>query len=94
MLNVRSSIIIIVLFAILAFLQYRLWFETSGIRDVMHMKAELAKQQIETDKLKKSNELLMAQIKQLQTSEDSTETHARHELGMIKKGETFYEVVK
>lgn len=94
MLNIRSHSVIIVLFALLAFLQYRLWFESGGIRDMLQMKADLAKQQVETDKLKKSNEVLMAQIEQLQKSEESTEAHARNELGMIKKGETFYQVVK
>lgn len=94
MLGIRLNWFAIVLFALLAFLQYRLWFEVGGIRDMMQMKTELAMQQEETDKLKKSNEILLGQIKRLQKSEDSTEAHARNELGMIKKGETFYQMVK
>lgn len=94
MLSVRSHLVIMVLSVILAFLQYRLWFESGGIRDMLHMKAELNQQLQETEALKKSNEILLTQIQQLRKSEDSTESHARNELGMIKKGETFYQIVK
>ena len=94
MLGIRLNWLVIALFALLAFLQCRLWFEAGGIRDMMRMKAELVNQQEETDKLKKSNDVLLGQIKRLQKSEDSTEAHARNELGMIKKGETFYQMVQ
>jgi len=51
-------------------------------------------QTIENEELKKRNALLLFQIKRLRNSKDATEARARNELGMVKKGETFYQVVK
>jgi cell division protein FtsB len=90
----RLTILSVILFAVLVFLQYRLWFQQGGVRDMAAMKASLAEQTKETDKLKLSNDDLLFQIKRLQNSKDGAESRARNELGMIKKGETFYHVVK
>lgn len=81
----------LVLFLVL--LQYRLWFESGGIRDMLKLKHNLIKQQADNEKLKQRNEELTFQIARSQNSKDATEARARNELGMIKKGETFYQVV-
>lgn len=83
-----------ILFGALVLLQYRLWLESGGIRDMMKMKETLAQQAIENDKLKKHNDELLFQIQRLQYSKDAAESRARNELGMIKKDETFYQIVK
>jgi len=83
-----------ILFGALVLLQYRLWLESGGIRDMMKMKETLAQQAIENDKLKKRNDELLFQIQRLQYSKDAAESRARNELGMIKKDETFYQIVK
>lgn len=90
----RINIIATILIAVLFFLQYRLWFESDGMRDMFSIKKKLAAQLEENDKLKQHNDELVFQIKRLQNSDDGTETRARSELGMIKKGETFYQIVK
>lgn len=90
----RTSIVTIVLAVLLVFLQYRLWFESGGIRDMMRVKKMLAMQSAENDKLKKRNDALLTQIQGIQNSNDAAEARARTELGMMKKGETFYQVVK
>jgi len=82
-----------VLVFILLFLQYRLWFEQGGIRDLLHLKKELARQTAENDNIKKHNQALLLQIQRAQHSRDAAELRARNELGMVKKGETFYQVV-
>lgn len=90
----RLSKLTIVLLAVLGVLQYRLWFESGGIRDVIRLKGELAQQEAENGKLRKRNAELLAQVQGLKFSEDAEESRARSELGMIKKGETFYQVLK
>lgn len=90
----RIHAVMIVLFMLLLFLQYRLWFEKDGIADMRQLKQNLAKQSTENEKLKKLNEQLLFQVKRLQNSKDATEARARNELGMIKRDETFYQVVK
>lgn len=92
--NWRTWCLLAALTAGLIFLQYRLWFESGGIRDLMKLKQTLAEQQGVSDKLKKGNDELLFQVQRLQHSNDSIESRARNELGMIKKDETFYQVVR
>lgn len=89
----QFKVLPILLVVLLIFMQYRLWFEPGGIKDMAQLKKAVALQQNENEKLKKRNENLMLQIHQLQKEQDAIEFRARHELGMIKKGETFYQVV-
>lgn len=92
--GVRLNILAAVLLAILFFLQFRLWSGSDGIRDMLVLKKSLAKQVEQNEKLKKLNEELLFQVQRLQNSKDATEARARNELGMIKKNETFYQIVK
>lgn len=75
-------------------LQYRLWFKSGGIRDLYQLRKTIALQKNENEKLKRSNDELLFQITRLQKSQDAAESRARNELGMIKKGETFYQIVR
>ena len=92
--GIRLNVLAIILITLLLFLQFRLWFEKDGIRDMQLLKQTLAKQSQQNDQLKKMNEDLLFQIQRLKDSKDATEAHARNELGMIKRDETFYQVVK
>lgn len=94
MTGIRLRGIALLLICALAFLQYRLWFESGGIRDLLRLKKDLTVQVSENDRLKKRNEELLFQVQRLQNSQDATESRARNELGMIKKDETFYQIVK
>jgi cell division protein FtsB len=90
----RLNVLIAALVMALIFMQYRLWFDSGGIRDMLHLKRMIAIQAVENDKLKKRNEELLFQIERLRNSHDATESRARNELGMIKNGEKFYQIVK
>ncbi|MES2217919.1 MAG: septum formation initiator family protein [Pseudomonadota bacterium] len=90
----RFKILPLLLLALFGFLQYRLWFESGGLIDMFRMKQQLAVQQAQNDKLKKRNDRMVRQLQYLQANSDGIEARARGELGMIKEGETFYQVVK
>lgn len=94
MVSLRTSIILIVMTGLLVFLQYRLWFEDGGIRDMLKLRKMLDMQLVENGKLKQRNDELLFQIQRIQNSRDAAEARARGELGMVKKGETFYQVIK
>jgi cell division protein FtsB len=83
-----------ILIGALVLLQYRLWFQSDGITDMIKLRQGLAQQAVENEKITKRNDELLFQIKQLQHSKDAAESRARSELGMIKKDETFYQIVK
>lgn len=90
----RIKMLPILLLLLLIFLQYHLWFAQGGIIDMLRLKKQLALEAKINDKLKKRNDKLIRQVQYLQESNATVESRARGELGMIKKGETFYQVVK
>ncbi len=91
--RMRLNKVVLVLLAVLGILQYRLWFEPGGVKDAISLKASLSKQEAENANLRKRNAELLAQVKSLKGNDDAEESRARSELGMIKKGETFYQVL-
>jgi cell division protein FtsB len=90
----RMRILPVILLALLGFLQYRLWFEVGGVIDMLRVKKQLAVQLAQNDKLKRRNDRMVKQLQYLQANSDGIEARARSELGMVKQGETFYQVVK
>ena len=87
-------IIALVLVALLAWLQYRLWFGNGGQREVAALRAQVQRQAHDNAGLRQRNEALAAEVEDLKSGEAAVEARARSELGMIKPGETFYRVVE
>ena len=79
--------------ALLAWLQYRLWFGNGGQHDVAALQAQVSQQARDNVGLKQRNDALAAEVEDLKSGEAAVEERARSELGMIKPGETFYRVV-
>lgn len=79
---------------LLLLLQYEFWFSDGGMRTVWQMRHNIAKQSAINEALDKRNALLISEIKDLQNSHQAIEVRARNDLGMIKKDEVFYRVVK
>lgn len=87
-------ILIVVLIILFLTLQYRLWFGDGGLRNVIILRKQVAEQRAMNDKLQERNKVLMAEIQDLKSGRQAIEEHARNDLGMVKNGETFYQVVK
>jgi len=84
----------VVLAVLLVAMQYRLWIGNGGVRDLSRLRAAVAAQKAENQRLTQRNEALLAEVRDLKTGLDAVEERARTELGMIKDGETFYQVVQ
>ena len=89
----RALGILLLLLALLAWLQYRLWFGNGGEREVVALQAQVQQQARDNAGLKQRNDALAAEVEDLKSGEAAVEERARSELGMIKPGETFYRVV-
>ena len=87
-------VVVVVLVALLAFLQLRLWFGGGGRRSVADLQQKVEAQTRENGGLKQRNDALAAEVEDLKSGEAAVEDRARSELGMIKPGETFYRVVE
>lgn len=87
-------IVLVLLLALLAWLQYRLWFGGGGEREVVQLQAQVARQRHDNTGLQQRNDALAAEVEDLKSGEAAVEERARNELGMIKPGETFYRVIE
>lgn len=86
--------LIIALVIILGLLQYRLWIGHDGLHEYYALKQEIAGQKQQNQQLEKRNQALNTEINNLKKGHGATEEDARNQLGMIKPGETFYQVTK
>ena len=86
-------LLIVALIVVFLVLQYRLWFGDGSLSEVVQLSAELELQKKKLKQLEERNRKLEAQVLDLQNGFDAYEEKARHDLGMIKKGETFYQLV-
>ncbi len=82
------------LVVLLLLLQYRLWFEHNGLKETQALKSAITQQKQENAQLKSRNDALIAEVKSLKHAKNAIQERARNELGMIKKGEQFYLIVK
>jgi cell division protein FtsB len=89
----RLRLVTIGLIALLVVLQYPLWFGNGGLLTVWGLKREIAAQREDNARLRERNQALGAEVIDLKQGLDAVEERARVELGMIKKGETFFQVI-
>ncbi len=85
--------LIIFLILVLIGLQYKLWFGDGSLSEVVQLSRELEIQKQKLQMLEERNRILEAQVLDLQNGLDAFEEKARNDLGMIKEGETFIQLI-
>lgn len=88
-----SKPVMILLAAILVLLQYRLWLSHDGLPSLLRLHQAVEKQRIDNAELKERNQVLAAEVQDLKSGLDALEERARSELGMVKPGETFFQII-
>jgi cell division protein FtsB len=86
--------LILFLIILLVYLQYRLWLGDGGLLELWNVHQEVEAQRDENARLRERNEALNAQVLDLKQGLDAIEERAREDMGMIKQGETFYQIVE
>ena len=79
--------------AIILLLQYHLWLGKGGWKSVIALQQDIEKQVAINEKIKSENEILKAVVKDLKYGSEVIEAKARYDLGLIKKGETFFLII-
>lgn len=82
------------LFAMFLALQYPLWFGGAGALNVLRLDAQISEQRLHNETLAKRNQALQADVLNLKSGIEAIEERARLELGMVRTGETFYQVIE
>jgi cell division protein FtsB len=83
----------ILLLLILLGLQYRLWIGAGSFAEVVSLNREIDTQRQQNERLIGRNQRLENEVISLKTGLDAVEERARSDLGMLKRGETFYLIV-
>jgi cell division protein FtsB len=89
----RVRKLLFILLGLLLVLQVRLWVSDEGYRSAWRLAVQLEAQEHENEKLRERNRALAAEVADLKTGLDAVEEIGRSELGMIRSGETLYQVV-
>lgn len=87
-------VLIAVLVTLLVALQFRLWVGEGSLADIHGLKNEIAAQEDELVRLRARNQELQAEVMDLREGIDALEERARRDLGMIKPGEIFIQVIE
>lgn len=79
---------------LLLLMQYKLWFGEGSIREGLELRRSTAAQELKNDQASQRNNVLGAKVAELKTGLESVEERARNELGMVKKDETFIQILE
>ncbi|MCL4167182.1 UNVERIFIED_CONTAM: hypothetical protein GTU68_012863 [Idotea baltica] len=88
------KLFILFLVSVFMILQYQLWIDRDGVRKLVHLSDRIEDQTAKNQQLYERNEVLAAEVEDLKSGFDAIEERARMELGMIREGETFFQVIE
>lgn len=85
--------VVISLCVVFVGLQYRLWIADGGYAEISRLQAQISDIRTHNETDESRNENLEAEIADLKEGSAAMEGRARSELGMVRKGESYYLVV-
>jgi len=88
------KILAFVLASLLVALQYPLWIGKGSWTKVWELDRQLAQHRDANARLKARNDALDAEVRDLKQGTEALEERARLELGMIRRDEIFFQIVK
>ena len=86
-------LITLILALLLLLIQYPLWLGKGGWLRVWELDRQVSATQHKNDELKARNIKQESEVRDLKEGTAATEERARYELGMIKEGEIFVQIV-
>jgi len=84
---------IVAMLGLLTVLQYPLWFGHGSVSEYLRLQQAIEAQRAENQGLRDRAAALSAEVDDLKEGQSAVEERARAELGMIRRGETFYQIV-
>lgn len=89
-----SRVLTIVFGSLLLAIQYPLWLGKGGWLRVWDLDRQVSAQARANDDLKRRNNALDAEVRDLKNGLEAVEERARFELGMVKDDEVFFQVLE
>ena len=88
------KIILAIAVLLIGLLQHRLWYGDGGIEEIKASQQKLNDLKNEVEEKRFRNKALYAEVENLRKGQEAIEERARNELGMIREGETFFQVLE
>jgi cell division protein FtsB len=89
-----ARLVAVLLIALIASLQYGLWFGKGSWLRVWEIDRKISEQRRINDRLAARNAALDAEVRDLKEGVGAIEERARNELGMIRSDEIFFQVLE
>lgn len=86
-------LLVLVLALLTLITQYPLWWGKGGWLRVQDLQAQIATQQEANQVLAARNNALLAEVQDLKSGKQAVEERARGELGMVREGEYFVQIL-
>ncbi len=74
-------------------LQYRLWFAQGSLSEKQRLQRQAQEQTHINAELEARNAVLEGEVLELKSGNQGVEQRAREELGLVREGETFYQLL-
>lgn len=88
------KVLVALLAALLLALHYTLWLGEDSVGALWRLRAAVSAQEVENAALESRNAALRAEVMDLKHGLEAVEGRARADLGMVRSGETFYQVIE
>jgi cell division protein FtsB len=85
--------LLLALVVLLGVLQYRLWIADGSLAEKHRLQGQVEEQRAVNRQLEARNAVLEREVLDLQTGNEGLEQRAREQLGLVRKGEMFYQFV-
>jgi len=86
-------LLLLVIVALVALIQYPLWMGRGGWFSVWDMQAQVTDQRMINEGLIARNKALAAEVEDLRSGTEASEERARSELSMMRQGEVFVQIL-
>jgi cell division protein FtsB len=85
--------LLLTLLLLLGVMQYRLWFADGSFAEQHRLELQVEEQNRINAELQARNAVLEREVLELQTGNQGVEQRAREQLGLVREGETFYQII-
>lgn len=93
MTHIGTRMLTLLLLILLLLLQYQLWYGQGGVSDLSRLKKVIAIADIQNAHMIERNAILSADVQDLRSGDEAVEARARNNLGMVRKGEHFVQLL-
>lgn len=86
-------LLLLILVLLTAAIQYPLWWGKGGWMRVHQLQQDIAAQQDTNQALLARNNAMQAEVQDLKSGSEAVEERARRDLGLVKKGEIYVQIL-